>query len=205
MHLLFMASFFKSKGYCVFALNHGAFRLPVINGMDKMENSAQQVSDFTDKVLRATGANKVDLLGYSAGTMVAQYYMKRLNGALKVEKHAGIAPIHYGTTFQNVSTVLKSLSLFDGVKEVISPICESCHQVVTNSTFINDLYADGDAVPGVQYLMVATIADEFVTPYTNGFLRSLGPNVHNQLLQDWCPNDLTGHPILQADRKCIGI
>ncbi len=47
--------------------------------------------------------------------------------------------------------------------------------------------------------------DDFVTPYTNGFIRSTGPNVRNQILQDWCPNDMSGHPFVQLNRKFRGV
>ncbi|KAF9955407.1 hypothetical protein BGZ72_003756 [Mortierella alpina] len=166
-----------------------------------MENSAQQLYTFTEKVMEATGAKKVDLLGYSAGTMVAEYYTKRLNGASNVENIAGIAPIHYGTTLKDITTFKKYVGAFDFEAEMLRQVCESCLQVVTNSKFINDLYAGGDALLGIQYLMVATKTDTFVTPYKNGFLRSTESNVHNQLLQDWCPNDMTGHPLLQLNRN----
>ncbi|KAG9327718.1 hypothetical protein KVV02_006422 [Mortierella alpina] len=198
-HMPFMISFFQSQGYCVFALDHGALHLPFIFGLDKFENSAQQLSAFTEQVLKATGASKVDLVSYSAGTLVCQYYMKRLHGASSVEKHAAISPVHYGTTLWGVQTLAKTFGLLDIASKTIGQECISCFQVLVNSTFLRDLYADGDAVPGIQYLMVTTVTDEVVTPYTNGFLRSPSPDVRNQLLQDWCPNDLTEHNLLRAD------
>ncbi|KAF9947835.1 hypothetical protein BGZ72_010229 [Mortierella alpina] len=83
-----------------------------------MENSAQQLSDFVDKVLEATGSTKVDLLGHSQGTLMPQYYLKRLNGASKVEKFAGFGSIQYGTTVAGLMTLLKPLGLYDPVKKV---------------------------------------------------------------------------------------
>ncbi|KAF9573447.1 hypothetical protein EC968_008532 [Mortierella alpina] len=109
-----MAPLFKAKGYCVFALNYGSLNeLPLIYGLDRMENSAQQLSDFVDKVLAATGSTKVDLLGHSQGTLMPQYYLKRLNGASKVEKFAGFGSIQYGTTAAGLQPLLAPLGLFD--------------------------------------------------------------------------------------------
>ncbi|CAO3573544.1 unnamed protein product [Mortierella alpina] len=202
-HLPFMISFFRSQGYCVFAQDHGGLNsVPFVYGLDKMENSAQQLSDFTAKVLKATGASKVDLLSYSAGSLVCQYYMKRLHGGLSVEKHAAIGPVQRGTTLSGLVTLAETLGLLDPVMKALDPICASCFQARLNSTFIRDLYADGDVVPGVQYLLIVTMTDEIVTPYTNGYLRGPSPNVRNQLLQDWCPNDMSDHAVVRADGTC---
>ncbi|KAF9097017.1 hypothetical protein BGX23_009935 [Mortierella sp. AD031] len=40
------------------------------------------------------------------------------------------------------------------------------------------------------------IIKKFVTPYTNGFLRDKNPRVRNQVLQDWCQEDMSEHTLL---------
>jgi hypothetical protein len=40
-----------------------------------------------------------------------------------------------------------------------------------------------------------------MTPYQNGFLKTKGPNVHNVVLQDLCPLDLSEHFVQVVDRK----
>jgi hypothetical protein len=52
---------FTLKGYCVFQLDYGHVpQLPGIGGMDLIENSAEQLKVFVDKVLNATGTSKVN-------------------------------------------------------------------------------------------------------------------------------------------------
>ncbi|KAF9166193.1 hypothetical protein DFQ26_008515, partial [Actinomortierella ambigua] len=68
---VFLAPRFLNRGYCVFSITYGRYKnIPLFAGLDKMENSAQQLSDFIDKVLLATGAKEVDLVGHSQGSLM---------------------------------------------------------------------------------------------------------------------------------------
>ncbi|KAG0360404.1 hypothetical protein BGZ54_009566 [Gamsiella multidivaricata] len=212
----YMAPRFVAKGYCVFSLSYGQLNdVPIFYGLDKMENSAQQLKEFVDKVLTATNTTQVDLFGHSQGSLMPRYYMKFLNGADKIRKYhsptslnwsdasptvlcaydkfAAIGAIQYGTTLLGLANLLQPLGLYDSVKDIFDKGCLSCFQFLQNSTFIQNLNAGGDTVPGVQYLMIASKLDEIVTPYTTGFLRDDNPNVHNQVLQNWCSADISEH------------
>ncbi|WP_051786720.1 MULTISPECIES: hypothetical protein [Streptomyces] len=48
------------------------------------------------------------------------------------------------------------------------------------------------APPRVTYTLIATRYDEVVTPYTSSFLAA-APNVTDQRIQDFCPDDSTEH------------
>ncbi|KAG0201598.1 hypothetical protein BGX28_005652 [Mortierella sp. GBA30] len=123
---------FKNYGYCVFALSYGQLNeIPFVYGLDKMENSAQQLSDFVDEVLNKTGSTQVDMLGYSEGTIMPQYYMKRLNGAAKVpsKMDEGVTPYTNGffkRTYPNVhQQVLQAwcqLDVFEHLTMVADPL-----------------------------------------------------------------------------------
>ncbi|GJJ68436.1 triacylglycerol lipase [Entomortierella parvispora] len=190
----YMAPRFVAEGYCVFALSYGQLNnVPIIYGLDKMENSAQQLSDFVDKVLASTGTSKVNIFGLSEGSLMPRHYLRFLGGAAKVNKFAGASSIQYGTDLLGLVNILEPLGLYDPIAAVISPFCLSCTQLIRNSTFLQKLNAGGDTVPGVDYLMIASKYDEIVTPYTSGFLKDKNPLVHNQLLQDWCPFDVSDH------------
>ncbi|KAF9136815.1 hypothetical protein BG015_002987 [Linnemannia schmuckeri] len=153
----YMAPRFVAEGYCVFALTYGQHpAIPIVYGLTAMEKSAQQLSEFVDKVLNATGADKVDMVGHSQGSLMPRYWMKNLGGASKIRKFAGIGSIQYGTNLLGLIPFLESLGLYDPIKKLVDPICESCFQFFTNSTFINDLNRDGDTLPGIDYLMIAS-------------------------------------------------
>ncbi|KAF9945365.1 hypothetical protein BGZ72_001443 [Mortierella alpina] len=185
---------FALKGYCVYSFTYGQkFGQSLVAGLGKMESSALQLSDFIDKVLASTGASKVNILGHSEGTVLPRYYFKYLGGASKVDKFAAIGPLVYGTQFFGLVPIMNILGLYDAVNGIISPLCESCLELLENSAFFQDLNAGGDTVPGIKYLFIATKFDEMVAPPSNGFLRDNNPNVKNQWLQDWCPLSVVGH------------
>ncbi|KAG0381170.1 hypothetical protein BGX24_008074 [Mortierella sp. AD032] len=196
----YMAPRFVAKGYCVFALTYGQNpKFPLLYGVNRMESSAQELAVFVDKVLNATGAEKVDMLGHSQGTVMPRYWIKYLGGATKIRKFAGIGSVQYGSTLAGIVPLAKAIGLFDPIKKIIDPLCEACYQFALNSTFLNDLNAGGDTFPGIEYLLVASKTDEMVTPYTNGFLRDNNPLVHNQVVQDWCILSNPGHIIVAVD------
>ncbi|KAG0378925.1 hypothetical protein BGX24_002364 [Mortierella sp. AD032] len=196
----YMAPRFVAKGYCVFALSYGQLHeIPIIYGLDKMENSAQQLSDYVDRVLKATNTTQVDLFGHSQGSIMPRYYLKNLGGAAKVNKFAAIGSIQYGTDILGLVNLLDPLGLYDPVKAIFDTACLSCFQFLRNSTYLNDLNAGGDTVPGVKYLMIVSKLEETVTPYTSGFLRDNNPNVRNQVLQDLCALDISEHALQAVD------
>jgi triacylglycerol esterase/lipase EstA (alpha/beta hydrolase family) len=84
---IYMGPRFVAKGYCVFALTYGQNpKIPLLYGVNRMEKSAQELAVFVDKVLNATGADKVDMLGHSQGSVMPRYWMKYLGGAAKTRK-----------------------------------------------------------------------------------------------------------------------
>ncbi|KAH7059162.1 putative secreted lipase [Linnemannia elongata] len=197
----YMAPRFVAKGYCVFALSYGQLHgIPIVYGLDKMENSAQQLSDYVDRVLKATNTTQVDILGHSQGSIMPRYYLRFLGGAPKVYKFAAIGSIQYGTNILGLVNLLTPLGLYDPIKAVFDTVCLSCFQFLENSEFIKNLNAGGDTVPDVKYLMITSKLEETVTPYTNGFLRDKSPNVKNVVLQnDYCSLDVSEHALQAVD------
>jgi pimeloyl-ACP methyl ester carboxylesterase len=169
----------KADGYCVFALDYGH------RATDEIGQSAHQLSAFVDKVLSATGAAKVDIVGHSQGGMMPRYYIKNLGGDTKVDDLVGLSPSNHGTTNPGAGS--------------FSPqTCEACLEQQAGSSFITTLNS-GDESPGpISYTQVETRYDEVVTPYTSAFLAP-DTDVTNVLLQDKCPNDTSEHLAIAND------
>ncbi|WP_019630592.1 esterase/lipase family protein [Actinomadura atramentaria] len=201
-----------NAGYCVYGFNYGGTQssLGHIYGLGDIAQSAQQMSAFVDKVLAATGAPKVDVVGNSQGGMMPNYYIKRLGGASKVRTLIGLGPTNHGTTMNglvNLGRTLNVLWLVNGFYYLIGSPAHT--QQEEGSDFQTALFADGDTVPGVRYLTIVTSHDTTVTPLTNAYLH--GGDTTNVLLQDLCPDDPVSHsgmfydgPIMQLVLNEIG-
>ncbi|POX45718.1 lipase [Streptomyces sp. Ru71] len=184
-----LAPYLEHRGYCVYSLDYGQLPgVPLFNGLGSIDRSAQQLKEFVDRVLTATGAPEADLVGHSQGGMMPRYYLKFLGGADKVNALVGIAPSNHGTTLSGLTHLLP---FFPGAEDLLNAATPALAQQVVGSDLLTKLNAGGDTVPGVHYTVLATQYDEVVTPYRSQFLT--GPDVRNVLLQDLCPLDLSEH------------
>jgi triacylglycerol esterase/lipase EstA (alpha/beta hydrolase family) len=187
----------KNNGYCVFALNYGSFSGSGslgIYGVGEIRNSAAELSSFVDKVLSATGASEVDMVGHSQGGMMPRYYLRFLGGAAKVHTLVGLAPSNHGTTLDGLFTLA---SYFPGANEFTGALCPACEEQSAGSAFLTELNAGAETVPGVEYTVIQSRYDEVVTPYTSAFLS--GASVHNITLQNQCILDLGEHLSMPYD------
>ncbi|GHI08828.1 lipase [Streptomyces cellostaticus] len=186
---LSLAPYLKDRGYCVYSLDYGQLPgVPLFYGLGPIDKSAGQLSAFVDKVLAATGAAKADLVGHSQGGMMPRYYLKFLGGAAKVNALVGLAPDNHGTDLDGLTHLLP---YFPGAEDLIKATTPGLADQIAGSAFLTKLNAGGDTVPGVHYTVIATKYDEVATPWRDQYLS--GSDVHNVLLQDLCPLDLSEH------------
>jgi triacylglycerol esterase/lipase EstA (alpha/beta hydrolase family) len=186
---LALAPYLTVRGYCVFSMDYGRLPgVPLFDGIGPIDTSAGELSVFVDKVLTATGAAKADLVGHSQGGMMPRHYLKFLGGAAKVNALVGLAPSNHGTTLGGLTNLLP---YFPGAEDLLSAATPGLADQIVGSDFLTRLNAGGDTVAGVHYTVIATQHDEVVTPWRTQYLS--GSDVHNVLLQDLCPLDLSEH------------
>ncbi|MDN4172415.1 alpha/beta fold hydrolase [Nocardioides sp. SOB77] len=180
----------KAKGFCVYSLDYGN------RGTGDIATSAKQLQRFTERVLAATGAAKVSMVGHSQGGMMPRHYIKFLGGAKVVDDLVGLAPSNHGTVLSG-GTGLALLT-----NPVLDLVCYSCNQQAVGSPFLTRLNA-GDETPGrVSYTQVTTAYDEVVVPHLSGYLEP-GPRTTNTTIQDSCPGDLAEHLLIPMSRTAI--
>jgi len=196
----YLSPLLAKHGYCVFSLTYGRNPLapPPLNqvgGLQPMEQSSHELARFVDKVRDATGADKVDIVGHSEGSLMPDYYVKFLGGDEYVARYVAMTPLWDGTNtlaLARLNQAAVQVGLGPGLGTVLLPLCGSCREFLHGSPFLKKLNADGGpAVDGVTYTTIMTKYDEAVVPYTSGHLD--GDEVTNIVLQDHCAQDMSEH------------
>ncbi|ASR01370.1 Lipase EstA precursor [Gordonia rubripertincta] len=165
----YLAPTLVNAGYCVFSLTYGQASWSGNTGGlgNKERSAAQQVAPFIDKVLAATGAAKVDLIGHSQGGAIAQLVTQLPGRATQVDTLISLSASHRGTS--RVGSITDRLPARAPGQSYWGP-----------------------RHPSIDYANFATRYDEISTPFTNT-LMTPGPNVVNTLIQDVCPASKIGH------------
>ena len=191
------APLLANNGYCVFALTYGVTAgtpkgPDQFGGMDRMETSARQLRAFVNRVRKATGSRKVDLVGHSQGTLMPSYWVKFLGGARFIRRYVSLAPLWHGTGGDD--SFNQAMAVF-GPQAQALPVCAACPQMSTGSAFMNKIRRGGVAVKGIAYTNIMTKYDQLVIPYTSG--REKG--MRNIVVQSRCQKDYSEHFEIAAD------
>ncbi|MCR8691659.1 alpha/beta fold hydrolase [Rhodococcus pyridinivorans] len=183
----------SNAGYCVFAPTVGALPGPwpvaAIGAMGPVVPSSHQLGAFVDEVLALTGAEKVDLIGHSQGTLIAAYWIRSSSGADKVDRVVSLAPLWKGSDVVSGEGIARDVQFL---------ACPACIDMMPGSDFLKSFEASGMFVDSVEYTNILTATDTTVKPYTSGYAEA--PNVTNIILQEVCPSAETSHLGMLADR-----
>ncbi|WP_217631328.1 esterase/lipase family protein [Rhodococcus triatomae] len=209
----------QAEGHCVFALNYGitshslAGIIPGVNGTAAVADGAKELARYVDAVLAQTGADQVDLVGYSQGAPLARQYLRFEGGAdpadpanNKVKNLVSIAGTNHGTTLNGIATIgrfmtdhgLNILGLYE------LPFGTGPMDQAVGSPFLTNLNAGGDTEPGIDYTVIASSYDQVSTPYQASFLEAgPGATVRNIRIQDGCEQDWSDHLSLATSPRAI--
>jgi len=160
-----------------------------------MRDSAKDIASWIGEVKHETGAERVDIVGYSEGAVMALYVPMTQPGiAGIVDRTVSIGPAVHGAQYYG----LTSLAYAGGevtrrmAEKVIKVLgCPACDDMATGGAVANDFKAAKTIVPkGVRASIIMSASDGLVAPETS---RVDEPGVRNILVQDKCPDDKVGH------------
>ncbi|WP_235681230.1 esterase/lipase family protein [Tomitella gaofuii] len=202
-----------NHGFSVFTLTYGAipgsaWPVSAMGGMRRIEDSAAEFGAFVERVLDATGARQVDVVGHSQGTLVPGYWAKHLGGADRIRRYVSLAPLWHGTrAFGGLRGTLAAVGMRFGVAGLDVAASLSIPQMITGSDFLAELWSGGSPyVAGIEYTNISTRHDEFVVPYTSGQVPGgPGMDVTNIVVQDGCPADHSDHLGICGSRRAATI
>ena len=187
----------RAAGYCVFAFNYGnTTGIAGVDGTDDMIVSANAITPFVNRVLSATHAAKVDLIGHSQGGALIRYYTDLLGGAPHVDQVIAITPSNHFTDVDGLLQLIDVLNLtplVDGTLNALK-LPALVQQTTPDSPFYVNVNSHGETVSGMKYTTIGTRNDEVVTPFTQSFITAgPGASVDNITLQNVCANDQSDH------------
>jgi triacylglycerol esterase/lipase EstA (alpha/beta hydrolase family) len=201
----YMSAPLAADGYCVFALTYGRdhghpapFDQP--GGLIAMEESSKELAAFVDRVLAATGAAQVDIVGHSEGSLMPNYYVKFMpesrteEGTSKVDDYVGMTPLWDGSDVGGLGTLRETTGGdFSQGEDLFATGCASCPEFIKGSAFIKKMNEGGTPrVDGITYTMIMTRNDELVIPSTSGEMEG----ATNIVVQDQCAADPSEHMAL---------
>ena len=157
-----------------------------IEDLGDLNAQAQQVQLAAEKLI-ADGAPSVDVVGYSAGGVVARLWVQRYDGAHKARRVVTLGSPHHGTSLAAAGTVLAP-----------GACPTACQQLTPGSSLLAGMRTPVPARPA--WLAVWTDDDQTVTPPDSGRLEG----ATNLEIQSVCPGltvshgDLPRSPVVAA-------
>ena len=122
------------------------------NGTGDLRDSADALDRAAEAALERTGASSVDVVGYSAGGVIARIWAAD-GGAEVARRVVTLGSPHHGTT------------LADLAGDVAPDRCPiGCQQLTTGSPLLFQLNAGDETPPGPSWISIWTTQDETVTP-----------------------------------------
>ena len=155
-------------------------------GTGDLRASARALADAADR----TGAARVDLVGFSAGGIVARLWLAEPAGALRARRVVLLGAPNHGTELAGAAAGLGP-GLCDG----------ACAQLAPGSALLAELNRGDETPPGPQVFSIWTALDQTVIPPATATLDGAA----NIRVQDVCPSARLGHGDLVTSPLALGL
>ncbi len=161
---------------------------PLGDGTGDLTAQADHVGEVAERVLRETGAPSVDVIGYSAGGVVARLWVRN-QGADVTRRVLTIGSPQHGTTQAALGS------------ELAGGCPAACEQLNPGSDVLRRLNAGDETPAGPEWITVRSTEDRVVTPVASASL----DGALNLLVQDFCPSATTTHGALTSDPVTLAV
>ena len=159
------------------------------HGVGDLGRQAKTLDAAVRADLNSTGAASVDVIGYSAGGVVARLWARSDGGAAKARRIVTLGSPHHGTDVAAVG-------------EVVPGACPAaCQELAPDSDLLNRLNAGDETPTGPQWVSIWTSVDEVVVPPDSARLAG----ALNIVVQDVCQGSTVAHGQLPTDPAVQGM
>jgi pimeloyl-ACP methyl ester carboxylesterase len=157
------------------------------DGTGDLREQAAALETVVDRLLDG-GAPSVDVVGYSAGGVVARVWAREYDGAARARRVVTLGAPHDGAELAATAA------------SVAPERCPAaCQQLVPDSELLREL-ADDPVGSAPRWVTVASHADETVPPAAARLVGAL-----NVVVQDVCPSARVPHGALPTDPLSAGL
>ena len=152
-------------------------------GVGDLETQAKVVSTAAKALLTRTGAKSLDVIGYSAGGVVARLYVQSDGGAPLTRRVVTLGSPFHGTDLANLGSLFGS-------------VCPTaCQQLTSASPLLASLNATPVSQLGPSFVSIYTTSDDVVLPPTS----AVEDGARNIAVQSVCTTSRVNHTGLPAD------
>lgn len=158
-------------------------------GTGDLREQARGLARLADKAMKGSGADSVDVIGYSAGGVVARLYVRDEGGASVVRRVLTLGSPHHGA-----EVALAAQDAAGGCPT-------ACEQLVPDSDLLRQLDAGDETPDGPRWVTMRSLNDQTVTPVDSAVLEG----ALNIEIQDLCPAATTTHGQLPGDPVVLAL
>ena len=150
---------------------------PVGDGTGDLHAQAEHLDEVATRVREDAEASSVDVIGYSAGGVVARLWVRDGGGADMTRRVLTLGSPHHGTSQAALGA------------EFAGGCPQACEQLIPDSDLLRRLNAGDETPDGPVWATIRSATDEVVTPVDSAGLSG----ALNIVVQDVCPGTTVGH------------
>ncbi len=153
------------------------------DGTGDLRAEAEHLREVAEQVKAETDAPSVDVIGYSAGGVVARLWVRDYGGGRVARRMLTLGSPHHGTSQAALG------------REFAGGCPTACEQLAPDSDLLRKLNSGDETPDGPLWATVRSTGDQVVTPVDSAEL----DGALNILVQDVCPGATTSHGGLPGD------
>jgi triacylglycerol lipase len=150
---------------------------PVGDGTGDLRTQAEHLAEVASRVREEAGAASVDVIGYSAGGVVARLWVRDEGGAEVARRVLTLGSPQHGTNQAALGA------------EFAGGCSAACEQLVPDSDLLRRLNAGDETPTGPLWATIRSTTDQVVTPVDSAALSE----ALNIVVQDVCPGSTVAH------------
>jgi triacylglycerol esterase/lipase EstA (alpha/beta hydrolase family) len=163
---------------------------PLDAGLGDLHDQARALADTAAQVLNASGAGSVDVVGYSAGGVVARLWIGQEGGGSVVRRAVTLASPHHGTDVAALGAALGP-----------DACPEACQQLATDSDLMRELAAGDETPDGPLWVSIWSTDDQVVVPPESARLEG----AVDVPVQSVCPAERVAHADVPGNATVIAM